>query len=189
MKIVVKEAIINKQCKMLKLGCNKITSTGASIIAEALNNNTSLEVLCFRDNRLCDKGVHVIAKTLSLNNSKIDLLSLQNIGITDEGAEYISEMFKRNTTLAYLLISYNQISDRGIELLANVLTLHNTTLKSLRVEENKLVSDSSVGALAKMLKHNQILKWLVLDGCNLSEKGKERLRQIAQSKKGFQLSV
>jgi hypothetical protein len=36
MEIVVKEAVINKQCKKLELSNNQITSVGASIIAKAL---------------------------------------------------------------------------------------------------------------------------------------------------------
>jgi Ran GTPase-activating protein (RanGAP) involved in mRNA processing and transport len=104
MKIVVKEAMINKQCKELKLGYNKITSVGTSIIAEALNNSTTLEELHIRGNRLCDRGAQGLTKTLSLNNSKIPLLDLQSTGITDEGARYLAEMLKTNATLARLLL-------------------------------------------------------------------------------------
>jgi Ran GTPase-activating protein (RanGAP) involved in mRNA processing and transport len=189
MKIVVKEAIINKQCKILDLRRNRITSVGASIIAEALNNNTTLERLNLSRNSLCDKGVHSLTKTLSLNNSKIQLLDLQSTGITDEGVGYLAEMLKTNTTLGYLALGWNEISDLGVQRLANVLTHHNTTLKALYINTNKLVSDSSVDALAKMLKQNRTLKCLKIEDCNLSEKGKEKLRQIAQSKKDFKLSV
>jgi hypothetical protein len=51
------------------------------------------------------------------------------------------------------------------------------------------VSDSSVDALVEMLKRNPTLGHLKVKECNLSEKGKERLRQIVQSKKGFDLKV
>jgi Ran GTPase-activating protein (RanGAP) involved in mRNA processing and transport len=188
-KIVIKEAIINKQCTELDLSKNKITSVGASIIAEALNNNTTLEWLYLSRNSLCDKGVHSLSKTLSLNNCKIHVLDLQRTSIIDEGAEYIAEMLKTNTTLRFLLLSYNEISDIGVQHLANVLTHHNTTLLSLCIDSNKLGSDSSVDALAKMLKKNRTLERLDIEDCNLSEKGKEKLRQIAQSKKDFELSV
>jgi hypothetical protein len=189
MKIVVKEAIINIQCITLDLSYNKITSVGASIIAEALNNNTTLGQLFIRGNRLYDKGVHSLTKTLSLNNSKIQLLDLQNTGITDEGVGYLAEMLKANTRLICLLLGNNEISDRGVQHLANVLTHHNTTLLSLCIDGNKLVSDSSVDALVEMLKQNRTLECLEIADCNLSEKGKEKLRQIVQSKKDFEFLV
>jgi Ran GTPase-activating protein (RanGAP) involved in mRNA processing and transport len=189
MEIVVKEAIINKQCKELDMKRNKITSVGVSTIAKALTNNTTLEWLNLTDNNLSDTGIQALAKTLSLSNSRVVLLSLQVTGITDEGAKYIAEMLKTNATLQRLLLSYNDISDRGVNLLANVLTHHNTTLLSLLVNRNKLVSDSSVDSLVKMLQHNQTLDTLKIEECSLSDKGKERLRQVTRSKSGFDLKV
>jgi Ran GTPase-activating protein (RanGAP) involved in mRNA processing and transport len=96
MKIVVKEAIINKQCKELCLRKNKITSIGALIIAEALNNNTTLEELYLFGNHLCDKGVQYLTKILSFDNYKVDILGVQSSDITDEGAAYLSDMLKYN---------------------------------------------------------------------------------------------
>jgi Ran GTPase-activating protein (RanGAP) involved in mRNA processing and transport len=189
MEIVVKEAIIKKQCKKLQLAHNKITSVGASIISEALKNNTTLEHLDLNGNRLCDMGILALTKTFSLNSCKVYFLSLQIIGTTDEGAKYISEMLKTNKTVRYLLLGWNEITDRGVELLADVLTRQNTTLVSLRVDGHKLVSNKSVNSLVEMLKHNQTLNRLGIEKCNLSEKGIEKLRQIAQSKKDFTLIV
>ena len=189
MEIIVKEAIIKKQCEKLDLRINQITSVGASIIAKALNNNTVLKNLNFDEDRFGDMGVHAITKTLSLNNCKVCLLDLQSTGITDKGAEYLAEMLKANTTLIGLLLGNNEISDRGVQYLTNALTHRNTTLCSLYINDNKLISDASVNSLVEMLNHNPTLTCLRIDVCNLSEKGKEKLRQIAKSKKGFELEV
>jgi Ran GTPase-activating protein (RanGAP) involved in mRNA processing and transport len=116
-------------------------------------------------------------------------LDLRSTGITDEGAGYLAKMLKTNTTLKYLLLGQNEISDQGVQHLADVLTHHNNTLVSLLIDGNNLVSDSSVDTLVEMLKQNQKLDWLKLDEYNLSEKGKERLRQVVQSKKDFKLEV
>jgi Ran GTPase-activating protein (RanGAP) involved in mRNA processing and transport len=96
---------------------------------------------------------------------------------------------KKNKTLSLLALSFNGISDLGVADLANALTHHNNSLKFLNLSFNESVSDVSVNPLVEMLKHNQTLKNLVMDSCNLSGKGKEKLRQFAQSKKGFELSV
>ena len=188
-KIVVKEAIINKQCEKLNLNCNKVTSIGASFTAEALNNNITLKELYLTDNHLGDTGVQSLTKVLSLNNSNLSLLSLQMVDITDEGAKYIAEMLTTNTTLDRLLLGWNNISDCGVELLADALTRHNKTLQSLLLCNNKEVSDLSVNFLIEMLKHNQALRWLDMEKCNLSKKGKRKLERIAQSKKNFVLTM
>ena len=166
MEIVVHEAIIKKQCQNLELKYNQITSVGVSIIAKALNNNTTLEILYLGDNRLCDAGIQSLAKTLSLNNSKVYFLALQSTGITDEGAKHLAEMLKINTTLQYLMLGWNEISDQGVQHLANALTHHNNTLLSLRVDNNKLVSDVSADCLIEMLKHNQTLERLDIEKCH-----------------------
>jgi hypothetical protein len=76
-----------------------------------------------------------------------------------------------------------------VSYLANVLTHHNTILKSLRVDGNKMVNDSSVDALVEMLKQNPTLNRLDIEKCKLSDQGKEKLRQIVRSKKDFDLEV
>jgi Ran GTPase-activating protein (RanGAP) involved in mRNA processing and transport len=160
-----------------------------STIAKALTNNATLEQLYLTDNNLSDTGIQALVKTLSLSNSRVDLLSLQNTGITEKGAKYIAEMLKTNATLQNLLLGWNDISDRGVDVLANVLTHHNTTLVRLLLQNNKLVSDSSVDSLVKMLQYNQTLDTLDIGECNLSNKGKERLRQVTRSKNIFNLIV
>ncbi|CAF4087126.1 unnamed protein product [Rotaria sordida] len=189
MKIVVKEAIINKQCKELYLQYNKLTSVGASIIANALNNNATLEDLYLTDNRLCDKGVRNLITILSLNSSTLSLLDLQDTSITDEGATYVAEMLKTNTRLCRLLLGDNEISDRGVEQLSEALSYHNNTLISLNLTNNKLISELGIDSLVKMLKHNQTLIYLYIEECDLSEKEKDKLRQTARIKKGFKLEM
>jgi hypothetical protein len=44
------------------------------------------------------------------------------------------------------------------------------------------LTDLSVDYLFKMMKHNQSLETLELRGCNFSEEGKEKLKQLKQSK-------
>jgi hypothetical protein len=56
-------------------------------------------------------------------------LDLQNTDITDTSIADIAEMLKKNTALTDLLLSYNEISDQGIELLTKTLTYPNIALK------------------------------------------------------------
>jgi hypothetical protein len=189
MHIVVREAVTNKQCKNLNLAINKITSVGVSIIAEALNENTTLESLALSFNDVVDMGVHFLAKILSLNSSSLETLYLDSTGITDDGAAHLAEMLKTNSKFLRLVLNHNNIGDRGVKLLANTLVQHNSIFRYIDLRDNKLVSDSSVDSLVEMLQKNRSLRFLYIADCNLSEKGKERLRQATQTIKDFQLTV
>jgi hypothetical protein len=181
MNIVVKHAIINKQCKSLLLANNKITSIGSLIIAEALNNNTTLELLSLSYNNLSDEGIQSLTNILSLNNSNLKILSLHSTGITDESVKHLSKMLKTNTNLTWLHLGGNQISDQGVHLLADVLIRYNKTLKILALSENELITDSSVDSLVEIFKQNNSLETLWINDCNLSPDGKKKLKQIFQS--------
>ena len=122
MNIVVNHAIIKKQCQKLFLSNNKIKSSGSSIIAKSLNNNTTLKSLSLSYNNLYDEGVRSLAKILALNNSKLETLSLHSTDITDEGVKYLCNMLKKNKTLTWLHLGRNKISDQGIQFLADVLS-------------------------------------------------------------------
>jgi hypothetical protein len=189
MPFVVQEAVINKQCTMLRLSDNRITSHGIAILAEALHNNTTLEELYIFNNRVGDKGVYCLAQVLAENNTTLKALSLGYNDITDEGADYLAEMLKRNRTLIELWLPWNRISDRGVQLLANALIQNNTNLKALSFDLNKLVNDSSVDSLIDMMKQSRSLHALHVADCKLSKAGKERLREAERLKKNIKLTL
>lgn len=156
--IVVEEAIIKKRCDELWLEKNKITSVGASIIANSLNSNTSLLWLSLSSNDVLDAGVRLLAKTLAFNNSILNTLCLHATGITDQGAKYLADMLKTNKILIELGLSGNEIGDQGIQLLADALTYHNNTFRWLYLSKNNLVTASSVHCLVQTSKYNRKLK-------------------------------
>jgi Ran GTPase-activating protein (RanGAP) involved in mRNA processing and transport len=151
------------------------------IIAEALNNNKTLELLSLSYNNLSDEGIQSLTNILSLNNSNLKILSLHSTGITDESVKHISKMLKTNTNLTWLHLGANKISDQGVHLLADVLIRYNKTLKILALSENELITDSSVDSLVKIFKQNDSLETLWINECNLSVDGKKKLKQIFQS--------
>ena len=189
MPIVVQQAVIDKQCMMLRLSYNKITSQGVSILAEVLHNNTTLEGLYIFSNRVGDKGIYSLAQVLAENNSTLKTLSLGWNGITDEGAEYLAEMLKTNRTLSELWLPCNKISDQGVKLLANALIQYNTSLKTLSLDVNESVSDSSVSFLIDMMNQNQSLDALHMCNCKLSKTGKTKLQEVAKSKTNIKLHL
>jgi Ran GTPase-activating protein (RanGAP) involved in mRNA processing and transport len=189
MDTVVKQAIINKQCKLLSLQSNKITSIGMSILADALNNNNTLEILYLGNNYISDDGVDSLVNILSNHNNTLQTLVLQKNRITDKGAKYLAQMLEVNQTLVWLYLGENEISDEGIRILSNVIGNQNKTLEMLVLSSNKLVTDVSVDYLLQMIEQNQTLKKLWIDNCNLSQAGKQRLGKIQETKKDFYVRV
>jgi Ran GTPase-activating protein (RanGAP) involved in mRNA processing and transport len=188
--LVIKEAIHKKQCTELYLGSNKFTSIGISILADALNNNNQkLEILWLYDNQVCDDGIYFLAKILSTNNTTLKKLDLGKTNITDEGVKHLAQMMKINKTLTDLFLNDNEITDDGVEILTDAIQNHNTTIQSLYLSGNKLLTDISVDYLVQMIKFNQSLELLRVYDCNLTVKGKERLMASQQSKKNLEIQV
>ncbi|CAF3963655.1 unnamed protein product [Adineta steineri] len=187
MEIVVDEAMNKKQCKRLLLDQNKISFEGASIIAAGLKDNTTLETLNLEKNSIGDKGVKSLSNVLLTKNSSLQRLDINENNITNIGAQYLAELLKITTNLIWLGLHTNDIGDQGIELLANTLAYDNRHLQVLDLCFNKSVTDRSVESIITMVKHNRSLKRFHMYGCNLSESGRDRIRQEAKSNTILQL--
>ena len=188
-KIIVADAIVRKQCKKLWLNQNKITAAGACSISKALNGNCSLEELYLSSNLICDIGVYFLIESLAQKNFTLKWLFLSSAGITDAGAAHLGKMLKTNNTLAHLALGENEISDKGVLSLASALIDHNNSLQGLYLDENRRITDLSIDVLVQMLQRNRSLKILRLSDCNLSERGKEKLRHRKEITNAFSLVV
>jgi Ran GTPase-activating protein (RanGAP) involved in mRNA processing and transport len=185
-KIVIQQAIISKRCRSLSLVCNGITPKGASFLADALCNNTTLHELWLYTNHVSDVGLHYLAQALTVNKT-LTKLGLAANDITNAGVPHLVEMITKNRTLTMLGLAMNKIGDQGVRMLANALAQQNTSLEILALDRNELVGDASVDSLIHMIKRNRSLKELWLNGCSLSEKGQKRLQEVAESKKDFKV--
>jgi hypothetical protein len=185
MEIVIKQAIIGKQCMTLDLTYNEVTQRGVSILADALCSNKYLEELNISHNSISDSGVRYLAS--AINSSVLKRVDLAVNDISDEGAKYLAEMLTTNRILLQLSLSGNQIGNYGTNLLANVLAHGNTHLELLNLSANRDISDESIDSLIDMMQHNPSLKKLDLRRNDLSEDGEKRLHAVAKSKKGFEL--
>jgi Ran GTPase-activating protein (RanGAP) involved in mRNA processing and transport len=187
--IIIQEAIINKQCTMLWLKDNQISSQGISMLASALANNTTLEGLSLCNNNITDNTVLHLTKQLSDNKSKLTRLALTSNEITDEGAQHLAEMLKTNQTLTQLWLGFNQITDCGLKFLMNVLASQNKTLHVLSLAWNELITDGCVDFVIDMLECNYTLRTMCLSNCNLSDTSKEKLRATAKLHLEFYLDL
>ena len=184
---IVQHVLIKKECTRLSLGGNKITSIGAASLATALSTNTILQRLYLSDNRLCDKGVKLLAKALATSNQSLQILNLQENAISDAGAEHVAEMLKTNTTLVGLWLDKNDIGNVGVRLLTDALINHNKKLEYLGLSKNQRITDASLDTLEQMIKNNRSMNELSIHECGFSRAGKERLRKSIQTKANFSI--
>ncbi len=124
-----------------------------------------------------------------MDKAPIKILNLSHNNIGDKGAEHLAEVLMVKRTLSELHLNDNRISDRGVQLLANALCDRRTNLTKLYLNNNRLISNLSVGYLTNMLNQNRSLNTLWLMDCNLTNADKERLKEAVAAKKIFHLIV
>jgi hypothetical protein len=185
MKTIVQHTIDNKKFQQVILSKNKFTLKGSSILAKALNDNDTLIYLSLSYNDLSDKGVQCLTKVLARNNSKLERLSLHGTGITDQSVPYIADMLTKNTTLTWLYLGGNKISDQSMDLLTSALIHDNQTLKALDLSHNKLITNASMDYLSEMLKTNTSLETFWINNCGISPEEKAKLQKIVQEHRRF----
>ena len=187
MGIVVPQVIIRKQCTALWLAHNEIGPIGASMVAEGLRGNTTLETLELSANRLNDKGAFYLTQVLLDNNTTLKKLYLGTNGITDRGVQYLAQFLQNNRTLSRLDLSFNEIGNRGVQRLARALVHYNQTLTQLHISWNKSINDSSSDSLAEMIEHHRAFEFIDISNCSISLAEKSKLKELGKLKKHLKL--
>ena len=177
--------LIRKRSSTLLLPRLAMIAADVSLLDNPLKRNTTLKFLSFAYNHLSDQGIQSLMKILSENDTKIEILSLHATGLTDQSLKDLTKMLKKNTTLTWLHLGRNQISDQSIHLLTDVLIHYNQTLKALDLSHNELITDVSVDALVKMISINQTLETLWIRQCPISKKGQTILQKAVQATRRF----
>ena len=126
----------NKTLQILDISHNNLSYDGAVAISECLKTNVSLTELKMSGNNIKDIGVNKIAGALEVNNMLKHLdISFNRLSLY--GAVAISRSLKNNKTLHKLNISKNWISKEGIMRIVVACT-KNRTLHKLVCTHNNL---------------------------------------------------
>ncbi|MGC6403933.1 MAG: hypothetical protein ACON5A_01640 [Candidatus Comchoanobacterales bacterium] len=151
----------NKVLKKLYLDANKLGEEWAKMLAERFNqpNQWQLDELILANNNI-KKGAVALANALE-DNTTLNTLGLTGNAIQDDGAKALAELLKSNYTLSQLVLNNNEISDTGVGYLANALT-SNKGLKILSLVWNNKISSNGIEKLAVALQHNDSLEELNL---------------------------
>ena len=177
--IIVKRAIINRQCSALDLTQNRITYKGASIIADTFQQNIRLKKLSLSYNHISDEGIQFLAETL-LANTTLRELNLGTIGITNQGIIYLKEMLQFNETLQKLYLFENYFDDDGMKIISDVLSKDNQTLIELSLHSNDQITDESVNSIIDLFKQSRSLQRIDIYQCDFSKGSKVKLQDAAE---------
>lgn len=189
MHLVIKLAVREKRCESLDLGNNPIGYNGLSFIADCLRNNRTLKSLSLHGIPISEYGISTLVTTLKLNNCVLSELDLDLTDLNDSLIKYLVEMLKYNTQLTILKLAHNRMSKTGVKMLTSVLIRHNQSLKSLILNHNPLIKDSSVKYFVHLMKKSSTLIELDLKDCPVSEKQRVILYQTAVKKTDFRLTI
>ncbi|CAM4961743.1 unnamed protein product [Rotaria socialis] len=187
--VVIKAALIKKQCQSLILWNNHLTCFSISRLSSALSMNKSLTKLSISKNHLSDSAIKDLSESLSFNNCTLKQLVLSSNEITDQGLIYLSDMLKTNEHLIVLGLQDNKITDKAIQYLSQIIQFKNQVIEEISLYSNKSITDGSVDDIFNMIRHNQSLKTFWIRDCQLSEQGKDKLQQSIQDKNNFDLLV
>lgn len=168
------------------------------ILSEALSENTKLEVLIMRENKLkwvpyCNfwDNLKSNSSLKKINVSKTDLsdrvleklilmldqpyiqlieLDLSRNQITDLGLAHLSHSLCNNKTIKFLNLAQNNLRDIGLRNFVNYLSGPDCPLVELSLMGNKINNDG-MKFLAEFLRHNTTLKMLDIARNAFSDQG------------------
>ncbi|XP_059815924.1 NACHT, LRR and PYD domains-containing protein 3-like [Hypanus sabinus] len=215
---LVSAAVRNPECEIKKLWLDNVhlTDSGAEDLASTLGTNTSLTELDLSGNKLGDSGVKLVSAALRKPECKIQKLELEEVGLTDSGAEDLASTLGTNPSLTELDLSGNKLGDSGVKLLSVALRnpeckiqklglvyvgltdsgaedlvsalSTNQSLTGLNLRSNSL-TDRSVPALRRFILTLPSLERIQLWGNRFSETGEKELRSLQEPRPGLRVTV
>ena len=150
----------NRTLTHLNLDFNHdIGDSGASAIAKALQSRGSkLTWLDLSFNKISSSGATSISEALCVNSS-LTHLGLGSNKINSSGAATIAKSLQSNRTLIYLNLGGNEIGDSGAKEFAHSLTKHNNTLGFLNLDGNNSISSVGIESLEQVDQSKCIVKY------------------------------
>ena len=142
--------------------CDIVDETNyATGIANFLSQNKHLKELSLNQNYLISDSIRIIVQDGLIHNATLTTLSLNDNPVGDDGAIYLTDMLRRNTStkLQSLSIMNCEIWERGYQALARgIATMQ--SLQELMVDGPELEEHAS--ELLVSMKQNMVLRNLVM---------------------------
>ncbi|XP_058642255.1 NLR family CARD domain-containing protein 3-like [Onychostoma macrolepis] len=118
MKVLQKLLPVIKESRSVQLWDCGVTDEGCAALASALRSNPShLRELHLSGNKIGDLGVKRLCAVLEDPRCKLEILWLNNCGVTDEGCAALASALRSNTSHLRLLYLFGNKLDSGVKLL------------------------------------------------------------------------
>ncbi|KAL0485183.1 Lrrc34 [Acrasis kona] len=128
---------INKCLVTLDISNHGIRDEGITILTEALMHNSTLTKLVLASNSIAIDGGVALAKYLTTKKCTLKVLNLNSNRIDNVGGAELALALRTNKTLKSLNIMSNNIGDDSLFEIAKSLSHYNTSLKKIRILNNK----------------------------------------------------
>ena len=157
-----------------------LTAVDCSSLVNVIGNVQHISHLDLSFNNIGPLGCLEICKLLKCREFQLSWLNLEENQMTDEGVEYLAEAINNNNCqLSTLYLRANKISDNGAQHLAEAINDNNCQLRALTLSANK-ISDIRVQHLAEAINNNncQLRMLNLLYNSNITEAGKQHARSL-----------
>ncbi|XP_062895532.1 NACHT, LRR and PYD domains-containing protein 3-like isoform X2 [Mobula hypostoma] len=215
---LVSAALRNPECKIQKLGLNKVslTDSGAEDLVSALSTNLSLTELNLSHNELGISGMKLVSAALRNPGCKIQKLRLWDVGLTDSGVEDLVSALSTNRSVRELDLSINNLGDSGVKLVFAALRNPECKIQKLWLNDVGLtdsgtevlvsdlsiipsltklnlgsnsLKDRSVPALRRLIMTLPSLEQIVLVGNLFTWTGQKKLRSLLEPRPGLTVNI
>ncbi|KFO93992.1 Ribonuclease inhibitor, partial [Buceros rhinoceros silvestris] len=172
------QGMMNPNCKLEKLQLEYCELTGDVVEAlnAALQSKPALKQLSLSNNALGDAAVKLLCRGLLDANCNLELLQLENCGITCDSCQEISAVLGSSSSLIELSVGDNKIGDAGVAVLCQGLMHPDCKIQKLWLWDCDLTS-ASCKDLAKLISTKESLVEISLIDNNLRDAGMEMLCQ------------
>ncbi|XP_019855983.1 PREDICTED: uncharacterized protein LOC109584611 [Amphimedon queenslandica] len=133
---------------------------------------------------LCPISALILLPSLIHHKSTLINLAISYSPLPIDCIKYLCELLTDNEALEHLAIANHSISDKGVISICQALQ-HNTTLNSLDLHGNPLITSASAPALVHLICTTSTLSVMYLDGTQLSLESLELIFQSLQVNKSM----
>lgn len=156
--------------------CENINNNILSYVIFAVQNLKKIRILGFESCKLNDSQIKIMTEGIKENKSIIALMLRKN-NISSQGAFFISEYLNNNTNVRQLFLGDNNIKDKGLKSLLNIMSTNNKNITNLDLSNNKFKL-GDFNTLIEYLKTDPILNSLDISGNKLDLKSSINLGAI-----------
>ncbi|XP_058616259.1 NACHT, LRR and PYD domains-containing protein 12-like isoform X4 [Onychostoma macrolepis] len=172
-------AVIKTSKRALLNDCG-LTDKSCSALATVLGSDSSLKELNMNNNNLQDSGVKLLCTGLQNMKCHLEILRLNDCGLTDKSCSALATVLGSDTSLKELNMSNNNLQDSGVKQLCTGLNNINCKLEIMRLSDCS-ITEEGYKALASALRSNPShLIELDLTGNDPGQSGVKQLSDLLQ---------